>query len=215
MPSRPSTGSALAEDLPRAVEKRGRLRTLMLVAYYQLAARLPDRSFPGGRLSGRAREALCRRLLAGCGQDIDVGSRVFIGDGRHIRLGTSSGIGSGSRVYGALIGRDVICGRDVVFLKDNHRHDDLARPIREQGLTDPVLPVIGDGAWIGDRAIILPGRRVGTGAIVGAGAVVTRDVRPYEIVGGNPARPIGRRGDQKLAVNRRPADNRDISYAHG
>ena len=115
----------------------------MLVAYYHFAARLPDRSFPGGRLSGRAREALCRRLLAGCGQDIDVGSRVFIGDGRYIRLGTSSGIGSGSRVYGALIGRDVICGRDVVFLKDNHRHDDLARPIREQGLTQPVLPVIG------------------------------------------------------------------------
>jgi len=48
-------------------------------------------------------------------------------------------------------------------------------------------------AWIGERAIILPGRRVGRGAIVGAGSVVTRDVEPFSIVGGNPARPIGRR----------------------
>lgn len=49
---------------------------------------------------------------------------------------------------------------------------------------------IGHDAWIGRAAIILPGRKVGIGAVVAAGSVVTRDVEPYAIVGGNPARPI-------------------------
>ena len=55
-------------------------------------------------------------------------------------------------------------------------------------LCEPVE--IGDHAWIGARAIICPGVTVGEGAVVGAGSVVTRDVAPYTIVGGNPARYI-------------------------
>jgi maltose O-acetyltransferase len=101
-------------------------------------------------------------------------------------------------VYGAVIGDNVVVAPKVVFLKDNHRSDDPGRPIGEQGNTDVALPVIEDWAWIGERAIVLPGRRVGKGAIVGAGAVVTRDVEPYSIVGGNPARPIGHRGPDSI-----------------
>jgi maltose O-acetyltransferase len=56
--------------------------------------------------------------------------------------------------------------------------------------------VIGDDVWIGTRAILLPGVTVGRGAIVGAGAVVTADVPPRAIVGGNPARIIRYRGAQ-------------------
>ncbi|NWL35203.1 acetyltransferase [Paenarthrobacter nitroguajacolicus] len=53
---------------------------------------------------------------------------------------------------------------------------------------------IGDDAWIGAGAIILPGcRRIGTGAVVGAGSVVTKDVPDFSVVVGNPARPIGTR----------------------
>jgi len=53
--------------------------------------------------------------------------------------------------------------------------------------------VIGDRVWIGYRAIILPGVFLGEGAVIGAGAVVAKDVEPYEIVVGNPARKIGER----------------------
>jgi hypothetical protein len=52
---------------------------------------------------------------------------------------------------------------------------------------------IGHDVWIGHGAIVLPGRNVGTGAVIAGGAVVTKDVAPYTIVGGNPARPIKRR----------------------
>ncbi len=58
---------------------------------------------------------------------------------------------------------------------------------------------IGDYVWIGARAIILPGITIGDGAVVGAGAVVTRDVEPYTIVAGNPARVLKKR-------------NRDLRY---
>ena len=51
--------------------------------------------------------------------------------------------------------------------------------------------IIGNDVWIGARVIILPGVNVGTGAIIGAGSVVTKDVLPNSIVAGNPAKSIG------------------------
>lgn len=52
---------------------------------------------------------------------------------------------------------------------------------------------IGHDVWIGHGAVILPGRRIGVGAVVGAGTIVTKDVAPYMVVVGNPARPVRRR----------------------
>jgi len=59
---------------------------------------------------------------------------------------------------------------------------------------------IGHDVWIGHAAIILPGRNIGTGAVVAAGAVVTKDVPDYTIVVGNPARPIRRRFEVEVAA---------------
>jgi len=53
--------------------------------------------------------------------------------------------------------------------------------------------VIGNDVWIGTEAIVMPGINIGHGAVVGTRALVTRDVEPYAIVGGNPARPIRKR----------------------
>ena len=58
---------------------------------------------------------------------------------------------------------------------------------------------IGHDVWIGHGAIVLPGRSIGTGAVVGAGSIVTRDVAPYTIVVGNPARPVRRRFEAEIA----------------
>jgi virginiamycin A acetyltransferase len=55
--------------------------------------------------------------------------------------------------------------------------------------------VVGNDVWFGYQSIVMPGVRIGDGAIIAAGAVVTADVAPYTIVGGNPARSIRRRFD--------------------
>lgn len=61
--------------------------------------------------------------------------------------------------------------------------------------------VIGNDVWIGSEAIIMPGVRVGNGAVIGARAVVTRDVEPYSIIGGNPAKVIRKRfRDREIAL---------------
>lgn len=57
--------------------------------------------------------------------------------------------------------------------------------------------VVGHDVWIGSEAVIMPGIRIGNGAVIGTRAVVTRDVEPYTIVGGNPAAPIRRRFDDR------------------
>jgi phosphonate metabolism protein (transferase hexapeptide repeat family) len=58
---------------------------------------------------------------------------------------------------------------------------------------------IGHDVWIGHGAIVLAGRSIGTGAVVAGGAVVTKDVAPYTIVAGNPARPVRRRFVEEIA----------------
>ena len=57
--------------------------------------------------------------------------------------------------------------------------------------------VIGNDVWIGSEAVIMPGITVGDGAVIGTRALVTRDVEPYTIVGGNPAKPIRKRFDDR------------------
>ncbi|MBA2651668.1 MAG: CatB-related O-acetyltransferase [Tatlockia sp.] len=58
--------------------------------------------------------------------------------------------------------------------------------------------IIADGVWLGMRSIILPGLTIGEGAVVAAGAVVTKDIPPYTIVAGNPAKIIKKRFDEEM-----------------
>ena len=60
--------------------------------------------------------------------------------------------------------------------------------------SEPKPVVIEDDVWIGGRVTILPGVHIATGSIIGAGSVVTKNVEPYTIVGGNPAHFLKKRG---------------------
>jgi maltose O-acetyltransferase len=85
------------------------------------------------------------------------------------------------------IGNEVSFGHEVLITTSTHR---IGTPERRGGLVEPDPVRVGHGAWVGSRAVILPGVEVGDGAIVAAGAVVTRSVPPNVIVGGTPARVI-------------------------
>jgi len=93
-------------------------------------------------------------------------------DGRHYRIRTGSDVSIGPEA-------------SILTLGHDPRSSDFALRGGEV--------VIGDRVWIGYRAIVMPGITIGDGAVIAAGAVVTRDVPPHAIVAGNPAREIGAR----------------------
>ena len=113
---------------------------------------------------------------------------------RDFRAGACSYVGRGSCICPRVsIGAYAVISHDVTILGGDHRYDVPGTPVYFTGR--PPLPetVIEDDVWIGHRAIIKAGVSIARGAIVGAGAVVTRDVPPYTIVAGVPARKIGER----------------------
>ena len=84
-----------------------------------------------------------------------------------------------------------------MFFTANHGIGDLSVPMWRQKSSAPKPIVIGNDVWIGARVIILGGVHVGDGSVIGAGSVVTRDVEPYSIVAGNPAKLIRKRTRQQ------------------
>lgn len=74
----------------------------------------------------------------------------------------------------------------------SHKHDPVAMAHGDHKTAIPSSIMIKKGAWIGTNALLLPGVTVGEYSVVGAGAVVTKDVEPYTLVGGNPAHFIKR-----------------------
>ena len=89
------------------------------------------------------------------------------------------------------IGNKVLIACNVAFLNsDDHRYDVVGKAMWDSGRGDKYKVIIEDDVWIGHGAILLTPVRVGRGAIVAAGSVVTKDVPRYAIVGGNPAKVI-------------------------
>ena len=168
-------------------------RVFWHVFYYGFARHLPNSySYtPLGRIAKAFRAHACRHLFQSAGRNINIERGAQFESGWCIQIGDNSGIGINCRVPGNLkIGRDVMMGPEVLILDQDHRFDDLETPMMFQGYNDSEPVVIEDDVWIGARVIVLPGITIGKGAIVGAGAVVTKNIPSYAICGGNPARVI-------------------------
>lgn len=118
---------------------------------------------------------VCTGVLARPGVGITIGDRSAIGD--HSFLGGQGGIA---------IGSDVLFGPGVRVFSENHEFGDMDALIRMQGETRAPV-TIEDDCWIGAGSTILGGVRIGRGAVVGAGSVVSRDVPRYAVVVGVPA----------------------------
>lgn len=132
------------------------------------------------------------RKIATCGKNINIEKNAYFTPG--LVLGDNSGVGINCEVYGPVtIGTDVMMGPDVVIYTSGHRFDRTDIPMVEQGSTEEKMVTIGNDVWIGRRAIIMPGVTVGDGCVIGAGAVVTKDIPPYSVVGGVPAKVLKKR----------------------
>jgi maltose O-acetyltransferase len=89
-----------------------------------------------------------------------------------------------------VLGRDVVMGPGCTIIGMNHNTARTDVPMIQQGYHPKIAPVIEDDVCFGAHVTILPGKRIGTGSIVAAGAVVARGVPPFTVVGGNPASVI-------------------------
>lgn len=94
-----------------------------------------------------------------------------------------------------IIKKNSIFGPKVMIWSVNHNFEDVSKPIWGQGSIEKDV-IIEENCWIGADAIILPGVRIGTGSIIGARAVVTKDIPPYSVATGVPARVIKSRLDE-------------------
>lgn len=110
---------------------------------------------------------------------------IEIGDNTVIHLNFHCGAADSVK-----IGRDVLIAGNVYITDHDHVFDHSGRPARwEEGLISKPV-VIEDGVWLGEGCVILKGVTVGKRSVVGANAVVTRDVPPGTVVGGIPAKVI-------------------------
>jgi acetyltransferase-like isoleucine patch superfamily enzyme len=99
-------------------------------------------------------------------------------------------IGIGSVLIGPVrIGKNVRLAQHVVVSGLNHNYEDTALPVSLQGVTTSEV-VIEEGSWIGANAVILPGVKIGRNSVVAAGSVVTKNVKDFTVVAGNPAKEI-------------------------
>jgi len=143
--------------------------------------------FPG--LPGNyLRQQFYRLALAECHDDccIEFGTRL---NQRGIELGRRVYIGTNCCIGLCRIEDDVMLGSnvDIISGKNQHNFDRLDIPMREQG-GDLEKIVIGEDSWLGNSSVVMA--NVGKKSIVAAGSVVVKDVPPYSIVGGNPARVL-------------------------
>jgi maltose O-acetyltransferase len=144
------------------------------------------------------RRALVRHLFDSCGEEVVIKKGAVFGDGSRIRIGNNSQIGHNARVpFDLTLGDDVIMAPDVTIWSVGHEFSRTDIPIRMQGETPRRPVVIGNDVWIGQQCFILPGVHIGDHAVIGAASVVTRDVPPYAVVAGVPARVIRYRGHEK------------------
>jgi acetyltransferase-like isoleucine patch superfamily enzyme len=120
----------------------------------------------------------CTGVIRNLGAGIVIGNNVGIAQNCFIQVRGK-----------VIIGNDVIFGPGVSIFSENHRFSDLEKPIREQGETR-IGVIIEDGVWIGSGAAILDGVTVGQHSIIATGSVVNKNVPPYSIVGGVPAKLI-------------------------
>lgn len=171
------------------------IRLLALIFYYGIARFLPSNTTPFiGGASKALRRSICKMIFKKSGDNINIERMVYFGDGRDIIIGNNSGIGSNSHVTNNIeIGDNVMIAPELLVLGMNHQFERTDIPMNQQGVGEQGLVKIEDDVWIGRRVIITRDTTISKGSILASGAVITKNVEPYSIMGGNPAKIIKKR----------------------
>lgn len=170
------------------IKRFGIKKLFYYIIYYTIAIRLPygDRWDVIGKWSHNFRRFVCRKLFKKTGKIFGVGKNVDFGfNGHLIIMGECANIGNHAWIRGKgelILGDHIMMGEYVLIYTQDHK-------ISGKGYDGFIVGnvKIGNNVWIGGRVIILKGVTIGDNAVVGAGAVVTRDVPANSIVAGNPA----------------------------
>jgi len=140
----------------------------------------------------KVRNYLVRNYVKSAGPAINIGRNCRIS--KNLVIGNGSGVGRNCEINGNVtIGNDVMIGPDVVIYTANHNFSRTDIPISKQGNSPEKPVVIEDNVWIGARVCILPGVTIGEGSVLGACTVVSKDIPPYSVAVGNPARVVKNR----------------------
>lgn len=148
--------------------------------------------YKSGKRGLLIRYVLAKTLCKECGMNVAIDESCWLLNPGMISIGNNVSINPMCYIQGwggIKIGNDVSIGHHVTIMSADHIFDDLNIPIKDQGVQFKEV-VVEDGVWVGAKATILMGVRIGRGAIIAAGAVVTHDVDSFAIVGGVPARLI-------------------------
>lgn len=110
---------------------------------------------------------------------------------KSITVGKYSYIGSGALIHGEVsIGSYTMLSTNVSIVGRDHDFSIVGAPIIFSGRPDQKKTYIGNDVWIGHKVIIMSGCSIGDGAVVAAGSIVTKDIPPFQVYGGVPARKI-------------------------
>lgn len=188
---------------------------ILMEFYYWVLCMMP------ASVGSKIRYMAYRKKLVSCGDNVNIGGNVAVWGLKNISFGKNINIMANSYIYadegGVLkigdnfsannavyiganygeieIGSNVCIGPYTVLRAADHGHGRTDIPIKEQGHVGGKI-LIEDDVWIGANCTILKDIRIGKGAIVAAGCVVTKDVEPYTIVGGVPNKLIKKRNHE-------------------
>lgn len=152
-------------------------------------------SFPRHRLYGYFKVLFLKLQKAKVGKRVVFYPGVFINPARNIEIGDDVDIALNTLITtggGVEIGDRTLIGYNVQIFSCNHNIPSNKDKIFESGHQCKKV-TIGKDVWIGAGSIILPGVKIGDGAVIGAGSVVTKDVESFTIVAGNPAKLVKKR----------------------
>lgn len=172
------------------------MHKLKLVIYYLLVQYLPHSRLWAG-FNRIRRWYLCTVLkVAPRHSESKFEPCIYISDGRHLNIGKHVRINEHVFLQGPItIGDYTMLAPGVAIYTRTHDHSRTDLPMVTQGDTETMEVVLEEDVWLGRNVVVLPGVQIGKGAIVGANAVVTRDIPAFTVWGGVPAKQIRSRLD--------------------